>query len=190
MVEMILSDRDILCMLNSGELEIEPFDEKSLQPAGYDLRLDKTFAIYTSELLDTRDRASIQYKMVEVSEKEGFVLKPHQFVLGSSIEYIKLPDDVAAFIQARSSIARLGVIIHFVAGFIDPGFEGRITFEMINLNNVPVKIYPKMRVAQIIFMKLPSKTLKSYRTKGDAKYLGQTVPLPSMIYKDFENEKL
>jgi dCTP deaminase len=186
---MILSDREILCMLNTGELEIKPFNEKSLQPAGYDLRLDTKFAIYTSKLLDTKNKDTLKYELIEVSENEGLVLKPHQFVLGSSVEYIRLPDDIAAFIQARSSIARLGLIIHFVAGFIDPGFEGRITFEMINLNNVPIKIYPGMRVAQIIFMKLPTKTLKSYRTKGDAKYLGQTIPLPSMIYKDFEKSQ-
>ena len=178
---MILSDKDILELLNKKELIIDPFSSESLQPAGYDLRLDNKILIYDSEILDTKNKDSIKYKIVDIDENSGFTLKPFQFVLGSSIEYISLPDNVAAFIQARSSIARLGIIIHFVAGFIDPGFEGKITFEIINLNNVPVKLYPKMRVAQIIFMKLPSKCIRSYRQKKDAKYLGQKLPLPSLI---------
>ncbi|MEM7448844.1 MAG: dCTP deaminase [Myxococcota bacterium] len=188
---MILSDADLKKRLEQGDLVVEPIDDPELQiqPASIDLRLGGKFVLYRQPLvpfLDARDTQSLerQVERIEVSGDEGFILQPGAFVLGTTFERVRIPDDLVARVEGRSSIGRLAVVVHATAGFIDPGFQGQITLELSNLGRCAVKLYPGMRISQIVFHEMRSPAERPYGSARGSKYQGQLGPVASRIGAD------
>ncbi len=178
---MILNDKELKKLIKSGNLIIDPIEEYQIQPSSIDFRLGNDFLVYTDsiDILDVKDD-SYQNKLEKVVVgKEGFVIQPKQFVLATTIEYLKLPDYITAFVEGRSSLGRLGLFIEN-AGWVDAGFEGTITLEFFNANSRPIRIYPGMRVCQLVFAKMNSPAEKPYR----GKYHRQRGTTASKIYMD------
>lgn len=194
---MILSDTDLAAYLNEGKIVIQDmldFDVQ-MQPASIDLRLGNEFVIFDTTrvaCIDPRDSSSVinATSTIIVSDNQPFILHPGDFVLGTTYEYIKVPDDLIARLEGRSSIGRLGIIVHSTAGFIDPGFEGKITLEIGNVGKLPVALYPKMRCCQVVFEKMLSACTLSYGAKRRSKYQNQTGVQTSRIFADFEGGKI
>jgi dCTP deaminase len=189
---MILSDREIENYIREGKIKINPFPDFEIQlgPASLDVRLGNTFRVFNHTqipYIDPKDKSTFENltEIVKVEEGKPFVLQPGQFVLASTLEEIELPDDIGARIEGRSSWGRLGIIVHSTAGYIDPGFKGKITLEMSNIGMLPVLLYPGMRICQLSFEKLSSPATKPYPQKRDAKYFNDQLPQESKIYKDF-----
>ena len=188
---MILSDTDLKQRLAKGDLVVEPIDDPNLQiqPASIDLRLGTQFVLYRQPLvpfLDARDAQSIEghVEHIEIPDGEGFVLQPGAFALGTTHERVRVPPDLVARVEGRSSIGRLAVVVHATAGFIDPGFEGQITLELSNLGRCAVKLYPGMRISQIVFHEMKSPAERPYGAGRGSKYQGQLGPVASRIGKD------
>ena len=178
---MILSDRKIKELLDKKELVIEPLDEVQIQPSSVDLRLGNEFLIYPDdiEILDVKNpELGNQMKKI-VADDNGFIIQPKHFILATTREYIKLPDYLTAFVEGRSSLGRLGLFIEN-AGWVDAGFEGNITLEFYNANSRPLRIYPGMRICQLVFAQMESPAEKPYR----GKYQGQRGTTASRIYMD------
>lgn len=183
---MILSDRDIKDRIKEGRLVIDPFDEDCVQPSTYDFHLGDEFRVFqprSQRYIDLRSRESIT-TLVQVDTVNGFVLHPSEFVLATTVEWVELPIDLAAKLEGKSSLGRLGLVVHATAGYIDPGFKGQITFEMSNLNSIPIVLYPGMKVAQICFFVMSSPVERPYGTAGN-KYQDQRGPTESRAWKDF-----
>jgi dCTP deaminase len=185
---MILSDRDIEKHLKSGKIQItpEPNLEKQLGSSSLDLRLGNEFKVFEHSkkpYIDTRDEKTFHGTTREVvlKDDEPFVFHPNEFILGITLEEVFLPDDIAARIDGRSSLGRLGIVIHSTAGHIDPGFKGKIVLEMENIGMIPVLLYPKTRICQLVFQELSSPTSKPYYKKLGAKYSVQTSPQESKL---------
>ncbi|WP_297889108.1 dCTP deaminase [Sulfurihydrogenibium sp.] len=178
---MILNDKTIRKYISEGLLVIDPLDEGQIQPSSVDLRLGYDFLVYPDDLevLDVRDPYFSNRLIREEATSDGFVIKPKQFVLATTIEYIKLPDFITAFVEGRSSLGRLGLFIEN-AGWVDAGFEGTITLEFYNANSVPIKIYPEMRICQLVFAQMIEKAEKPYK----GKYQGQRGTTGSKIFLD------
>jgi dCTP deaminase len=192
---MILSDRDIRSLIQSGEIGIEAPDKKYLQnigPSSLDLRCGNHFKLYEHTkfpLLDPADPETFKNcsRMLEINKKgEPFIVQPNDFVLGVTLEKITLPNNLVARVEGRSSLGRLGIIVHSTAGFVDPGFSGTITLEITNINRMPVALYPGMRVCQLAFETLTSPAEVDYSQKKTQKYQGQVFPEESRITKDPE----
>jgi dCTP deaminase len=188
---MILSDRDLRDRLEQGEIVIDPLDDPELQiqPASVDLRLAHEFVVYRLPhvpCIDPRDSDSVRTytEKVVVAEAQAFVLHPGEFALGSTLERVAVPSDLVARVEGRSSIGRLAVVVHATAGFIDPGFDGRITLELSNLGRLPVKLYPGMRISQVVFHTMTSPAERPYGPARGSKYQGQTGPVTSRITED------
>jgi dCTP deaminase len=188
---MILSDRDIIARLEKGDLVIETLTDPDLQiqPASVDLRLDNTFVVYKLThlpVIDPRDPSTITKYTEEVHIEDGdaFILHPGEFALGATKEWVRIPNDLVARVEGRSSIGRIAVVVHATAGFIDPGFEGQITLELSNLGRVPVKLYPDMRISQVVMHTMTSEALRPYGPARGSKYLGQRGPVTSRIAND------
>ncbi|MFB6262970.1 MAG: dCTP deaminase [Bradymonadaceae bacterium] len=188
---MVLSDRDIRRRLEAGDLTVEPIDDpdRQIQPASVDVRLGREFVVYKLPhvaCIDTDDPSTAHgyTETVEIDPDEGFTLHPGEFVLGSTQEWVDMPDDLVARVEGRSSIGRLAVVVHATAGFIDPGFEGRITLELSNLGRVAVKLYPGMRISQLVFQTLSSPAQRPYGPDRGSKYQGQSGPATSRIADD------
>lgn len=189
---MILSDKSILDMIRSGELVIEPFDKSLVGPSSVDLRLGNEFVIFERTRIDVIDpKKPIQEytKVIKVNDNNFFIIHPGEFILATTLEYVKLPNHIAARIEGRSSIARLGVVVHSTGGFVDAGFEGQLTLEMSNLNMVPVKLYPKMKIAQLAFILQDKPSKVPYSIRKGSKYHKQKGPMPSKIHLDFVSEE-
>jgi len=191
---MILSDRDIATRLEQGDLVIEPIEDPDLQiqPASVDLRLDNEFVVYRLAhvpVIDPHDPDTIQdyTQRVVMPDGEPFILHPGEFVLGSTREWVRIPVDLVARVEGRSSIGRLAVVVHATAGFIDPGFEGRITLELSNLGRVAVMLYPGMRISQIVLQEMTSPAERPYGPQRGSKYVGQEGPVTSRIGNDPES---
>lgn len=191
---MILSDRDIKKYIEEGKIKIHPLPDFEIQlgPASLDVRLDNIFRVFNHTqipYIDPKNKSTFENltEVVKVEENKPFVLQPGQFILASTLEEVELPDDIGARIEGRSSWGRLGIIVHSTAGYIDPGFKGKITLEMSNIGMLPVLLYPGMRICQLSFEKLSSPAQKPYPQKKDAKYFGDQLPQESRIYKDFQN---
>ncbi|MGC8868284.1 dCTP deaminase [Sulfurihydrogenibium sp.] len=178
---MILNDKTIKKYISEGLLIIDPLDEIQIQPSSVDLRLGYDFLVYPDdiEVLDVRDPYFSNRLIRQEASLDGFIIKPKQFVLATTIEYIKLPDFITAFVEGRSSLGRLGLFIEN-AGWVDAGFEGTITLEFYNANSVPIKIYPEMRICQLVFAEMKEKAEKPYR----GKYQGQRGTTGSKIFLD------
>ncbi len=188
---MILSDRDIRARLAQGDLVVGPLSDDALQiqPASVDLRLDREFLLYRASrvaCLDPREPSTIAAAMerVVVSADEALVLHPGEFALGATEERVKMPSDLVGLVDGRSSVGRLAVVVHATAGFIDPGFEGQTTLELSNIGSIPVKLYPGMRIAQIVLHQLTSPAESPYGEARGSQYNHQTGPQPSRIRLD------
>ena len=183
---MVLSDIDIKKNIKNGSITIDPFDIKCIQPASYDMHLASKFIIFenhTKEYIDVKSKDDIG-TMIDISNNGFFIIHPREFALGATIEYVKIPQFLVARIEGKSSLGRIGLVIHATAGYVDPGFEGTLTLEITNLSNLPIKIYPHMKIAQLAFHMMTTNSFKSYGEYGN-KYQGQTDPTASKLWKDF-----
>ncbi len=192
---MILSDRDIKKKLQNGEIVVESHDSKhheNISASSLDLRLGRFFKVYNHSqkaVLDPRDPESFKdvTKLIELkNEKSPFIVQPGEFILGVTLEKIKLADNLVARVEGRSSLGRLGIIVHSTAGFIDAGFEGTITLEITNINRMPVALYPGMRICQLAFEEMSSVADVPYHQKKTSKYQGQMLPEESRLANDPE----
>jgi dCTP deaminase len=187
---MILSDRTIREQLAAGRIGIDPFDESCIQPSSVDLRLDRLFRVFlnhTMSVIDVRKDLSDLTQEVEIAEGDAFILHPGEFVLGSTSERVSLPDDIVARIEGKSSLGRLGLLIHSTAGFIDAGFSGHITLELSNVANLPITLYPGMKIGQVSFLQMTTPADVPYGSaKVGSKYQGQRGPTPSRYWENFE----
>lgn len=188
---MILSDRDILARLRQGDLVVDPLDDPDLQvqPASIDLRLGHEFLVFRHPhipFIDPRQGGASDYtERIRIEDGGAFVLHPGEFVLGTTYERVRVPDDLVAKVEGRSSLGRLAVVVHATAGFVDPGFEGHITLELSNLGRVPVALHPLMRVSQIALHQMTSAAERPYgHPSRGSKYQGQRGPTASRITQD------
>lgn len=186
----VLSDRTIKQEIAAGRLGIEPLDEAAIQPASVDLRLDRQFRIFratTRPFVDVRVPVDDLTELVTVRRKgEPFIIQPGTFCLGSTVETVTLPDDLVARIDGKSSLGRLGLLVHATAGYVDPGWTGKLTLELSNQSQMPIALYYGMRIAQISFLRLTTPVERPYGSPGlGSKYQGQTGPTPSRIAHEF-----
>lgn len=188
---MILSDRSIKEGLDAGRIVITPYDEALVQPASIDIRLDRRFLVfrnYKHTCIDPRAVQDDLTELVEVADDEPFIVHPGEFILGSTVERIHLSGDIAAQLGGKSSLGRLGLIVHATAGFIDPGFDGNITLELSNVANLPIRLYPGMKVGQISFFAMTTPADRPYGHPGlGSKYKGQTRPTASKMHLNFSD---
>ena len=187
---MIFSDRTILEAIADGRVSIDPFDRDLVQPSSVDVRCDHYFRVFENHrypLIDPKAVQSDLTKEVRATENSPFILHPGEFVLGTTLETIRLGDDVVARLEGKSSLGRLGLLIHSTAGFIDPGFHGQVTLELSNVANLPIAIYPEMKIGQISFIRMTTDADNPYGTSNlGSKYQGQTGPTASRMHQDFE----
>jgi dCTP deaminase len=186
---MIFSDRSIRQALDSATIIIDPFEPSFVQPSSVDLRVGNGFRVFENHRYSEIDPRSPQEdltKLIEVDEGDPFMLHPGEFVLGSTLERVKLGEDVVARLEGKSSLGRLGLLIHSTAGFIDPGFEGHITLELSNVATLPIAIYPGMRIGQISFYQMTTAAEFPYGSPElGSKYQGQSGPTASRSHRDF-----
>jgi dCTP deaminase len=191
---MILSDRDIKAAIASGKVKIESSEPELLRhihASSMDLRLGNIFKVYEHSryaILDPKNPQTFAQNMriITVTGSDPFIVQPGEFVLGVTQETITVPDDLVVRVEGRSSLGRLGIIVHSTAGFVDPGFSGTITLEISNLNRLPVALYPGMRVCQLAFEKMSSPAETPYYKKPGSKYQGQVQPEESRLSMDVE----
>ena len=186
---MLLSDRDIKAELGSGRIALEPFEPEMVQPSSVDVRLDRFFRLFDNHKYPFIDPAIDQPELtrfVEVDADQPFILHPGEFVLGSTFELVSLPDDVAARLEGKSSLGRLGLLTHSTAGFIDPGFSGHVTLELSNVATLPIKLWPGMKIGQMCFFRLSSAAERPYGSaEYSSRYQGQRGPTASRSYLNF-----
>jgi len=189
---VVLADRTISRLIAEGRIEIDPYDESLLQPSSVDVRVDRYFRVFHNNRYPFIDVKQPQDELTELVEIEGdtpFVLHPGEFVLGSTLERVRLPDDLVARLEGKSSLGRLGLLIHSTAGFIDPGWDGHVTLELSNVANLPITIYHGMKIGQISFMQMTEPAMTPYGSDGlGSKYKGQQGPTASKYWKNFETE--
>ncbi|MEY2900196.1 MAG: hypothetical protein RL247_362 [Actinomycetota bacterium] len=186
---MLLSDRDIRSELDSGRIGLDPLDMAMVQPSSVDVRLDRFFRLFDNHKYQHIDPALDQpdlTRLVEVDAKEAFVLHPGEFVLGATFEVVTLPDDIAARLEGKSSLGRLGLLTHSTAGFIDPGFSGHVTLELSNVATLPITLWPGMKIGQLCFFRLSSSAEHPYGSeKYGSRYQGQRGPTASRSFQNF-----
>ena len=191
---MLLSDRDIRAELAAERVALEPFDESMIQPSSIDVRLDRFFRTFENHRYPHIDPAEDQpdlTRAVEPVGEEPFILHPGEFVLGSTLEVVTLPDDLAARVEGKSSLGRLGLLTHATAGFVDPGFSGHVTLELANVATLPIKLYPGMKIGQFCFFRLSSPSQHPYGSeKYGSRYQGQRGPTPSRSFQSFHRTKI
>jgi dCTP deaminase len=191
-VVVVLSDRTIRRLLNEGRIEIDPLDEDLIQPSSVDVRVDRYFRVFHNArypFIDVKEPQDDLTELVEVDEGTPFILHPGEFVLGSTLERIKLPDDLVARLEGKSSLGRLGLLIHSTAGFIDPGWDGHVTLELSNVANLPITIYHGMKIGQLSFVQMTESAERPYGAEAlGSKYQGQRGPTPSRYWKNFDRE--
>lgn len=203
----LLTDRRIKEYIKRGRIKIDPFEKSLVGPASYDVRLGFRFRVFKGsdlEVIDIKsfeeslkgkieekDRIIERYKYSDVvilkSPENPFIIHPNEFVLASIYEYIELPPNIAAQIQGRSSIARLGLLVHTSAGWVDPGYKGHLTLEIVNVNKVPVKLYPLTKIAQLQFFELEEDVEIPYSQRKLSKYIGEEGATESRIKLDFSD---
>jgi dCTP deaminase len=190
---VVLSDRTIRRLLEEGRIGIDPFDESLIQPSSVDVRVDRLFRVFHNNrypFIDVREEQEDLTELVEVEDDSPFVLHPGEFVLGSTLERVTLPDDLVARLEGKSSLGRLGLLIHSTAGFIDPGWDGHVTLELANVANLPITVYPGMKIGQLSFVQLTEPAEHPYGSDGlGSKYQGQRGPTPSKYWQNFARER-
>ena len=186
----VLSDRTISAYIADGRLRIEPFDPAHVQPSSVDLRLGRHFRVFEHSRythIDVRAPQPDLTQEIAVAEDEPFVLHPGEFALGTTLERVGLPDDLVGRLEGKSSLGRLGLIIHSTAGYVDPGFSGTITLELSNVAKLPIPLYPGMFIGQISFLTLTTPVDRPYGSPGlGSRYQGQEKPTESKVHLDFE----
>ena len=191
---MLLSDRDIKAEISAGRVKVEPFDGAMIQPSSVDVRLDRFFRVFENHKYSVIDPSIEQPDLtreVAVEANEEFILHPGEFVLASTYEIITLPDDIAGRLEGKSSLGRLGLLTHSTAGFIDPGFSGHITLELSNVANLPVKLFPGMKIGQLCLIKLSSPAENPYGSAlYGSRYQGQRGPTASKSWLNFHQSEL
>jgi dCTP deaminase len=190
---VVLSDRTIRRLLAEGRIGIDPYDESLIQPSSVDVRVDRFFRVFHNNrypFIDVREEQEDLTELVEVEDDSPFVLHPGEFVLGSTLERVTLPDDLVARLEGKSSLGRLGLLIHSTAGFIDPGWDGHVTLELANVANLPITVYPGMKIGQLSFVQLTEPAEHPYGSDGlGSKYQGQRGPTPSKYWQNFARER-
>jgi dCTP deaminase len=186
---VLLSDRDIRAELDSGRISLDPYEPGMIQPSSIDVRLDRFFRLFDNHKYPVIDPSQDQpdlTRLVETEDDEPFVLHPGEFVLGSTYESVALPDDVAARLEGKSSLGRLGLLTHSTAGFIDPGFTGHVTLELSNVATLPIQLWPGMKIGQLCFFRLSSPAENPYGSSvHGSRYQGQRGPTASRSFQNF-----
>ncbi len=186
---MILSDRDIKKAIKEGHVKVEPLMSNSIQPASVDLHLDSKFLFFKygkHTFIDVKEPADDLMEMVDMKEDGYVVIHPNEFVLGNTLERVTVDKTMAGRLEGKSSLARLGLLVHVTGGYLDPGNSTTLTLEFHNVNNLPIKLYPGMKIAQMSFMPMSSECEHGYGDKKlGSKYYGKNKPVASQIYKDF-----
>jgi dCTP deaminase len=189
---MILSDATIREEVADGRIVIDPFDEACVQPSSVDLHVDSQFRVFANSrypYIDVKREMRDLTELVEVAEGEPFILHPGEFVLGSTLERVAIPDDMVARLEGKSSLGRLGLLIHSTAGYVDPGWDGYLTLELSNVANLPITVYPGMKIGQISFFRLTTAAQAPYGSKGTrSKYQGQRGPTASRFFEEFRDQ--
>jgi dCTP deaminase len=187
---VVLSDRTIRELLGEGRIVLDPYDESLLQPSSVDVRVDRYFRVFRNSrypFIDVKTEQEELTELVEIDDETPFILHPGEFVLGSTLERVALPDDLVARLEGKSSLGRLGLLIHSTAGFIDPGWDGHVTLELSNVANLPITIYHGMKIGQLSFVQLSTAADQPYGSGAlGSKYQGQQGPTPSRYWKNFE----
>jgi len=193
-VAVLLSDRDIRAEIDGGRVRLDPYEEAMVQPSSIDVRIDKFFRLFDNHKYPVIDPAQDQpdlTRLVEVEPGEPFILHPGEFVLGSTFEMVTLPDDIAARLEGKSSLGRLGLLTHSTAGFIDPGFTGHVTLELSNVATLPIKLWPGMKIGQLCFFRLSSAAESPYGSaQYGSRYQGQRGPTASRSFKNFHRTQV
>ena len=186
---MVLSDTSITRLIAEGRIAIDPYDSTLMQPSSLDVRVDRYFRVFRNSrypFIDVKQEQEELTELVEIDDETPFILHPGEFVLGSTLERVRLPDDLVARLEGKSSLGRLGLLIHSTAGFVDPGWSGRLTLELANILNLPITLYAGMPVAQISFMQLTTPVERPYGSPTlSSKYQGDTDPMPSKYHLNF-----
>ncbi len=192
---VILSDRSIREALESGRIEIDPLDESCIQPSSVDLKIDRFFRVFrnhTTGIIDVKENLEDLTELVEIPDDPDavFMLHPGEFVLGATAERVKLPTDLVGRLEGKSSLGRLGLLIHSTAGFIDAGWDGHVTLELSNIATLPITLYPGMKIGQISFLKMTTAADVPYGSAAvGSKYQGQRGPTPSRYWENFDPRK-
>ena len=186
---MLLSDRDIRKEIEAGRVGLEPYSPDMVQPSSVDVRIDRYFRVFENHRYPHIDPSEEQAELTRLVEPDGqdpFILHPGEFVLASTYEVVTLPDDVAARLEGKSSLGRLGLLTHSTAGFIDAGFSGHVTLELSNVATLPIKLYPGMKIGQLCFFRLSSPAEAPYGSGASgSRYQGQRGPTPSRSFQSF-----
>jgi dCTP deaminase len=188
---VILSDRSIREALASERIIIDPLEDRDVQPSSVDLHIDRYFRVFrndTTPFIDPKQPQEDLTELVEIEDDAAFILHPGEFVLGSTFERVALPDDLVARLEGKSSLGRLGLLIHSTAGFVDAGWDGHLTLELSNVANLPIALYPRMKIGQISFFEMTTSADHPYgSTEKGSKYQGQRGPTPSRYYLNFRD---
>ncbi|MFZ4519556.1 MAG: dCTP deaminase [Microthrixaceae bacterium] len=188
---MILSDRTIRAEIEAGRIGVEPYDPSMVQPSSIDVRLDHRFLVFRSHtrpVIDVKEDLSDLTELVTASEEQPFILHPGEFVLGATLEVIRIPVDLVARVEGKSSLGRLGLLIHTTAGFVDAGFQGQLTLEFSNVATLPITLYPGMKIGQLSFLRMDGPAEHPYGSGAlGSKYSGQLGPTPSQYWKNFRS---
>jgi dCTP deaminase len=191
---VVLSDGDIRAEIEAGRIVIEPYVPEAVQPSSVDLHLDNRFRVFRNSrypYIDVREEQPELTELVEIRDDEPFILHPGEFVLGSTLERVELPNDVVARLEGKSSLGRLGLLIHSTAGYVDPGWEGNLTLELSNVANLPITLYDGMKIGQISFQRLSSPVEVAYGdSRLGSRYRGQRDPTASLYHRDFERGRI
>ncbi|OYN96980.1 dCTP deaminase [Enemella evansiae] len=191
---MLLSDRDIRARVDAGDIALAPWEPEMVQPSSVDVRLDRMFRVFENHRYPHIDPAEDQPELTRLVEPGGddpFILHPGEFVLGSTFEVVTLPNDVAARLEGKSSLGRLGLLTHSTAGFIDPGFSGHVTLELSNMATLPIKLWPGMKIGQLCFFQLSSAAEHPYGSEAyGSRYQGQRGPTPSRSHLNFHRTEV
>ena len=192
---MLLSDRDILTEIDAGRVALNPWDPAMVQPSSIDVRLDRFFRVFENHkyphIDPAEDQPDLTREIVVEGEHEPFILHPGEFALGSTYEVVSLPDDIAARVEGKSSLGRLGLLTHATAGFIDPGFTGHVTLDLANVATLPITLWPGMKIGQLCFFRLTSPAEHPYGSaKYGSRYQGQRGPTPSRSFANFHRTQI
>ena len=186
---MVLSDHSLREQLAAGRIIIEPYDEQCVQPSSIDVKVSNLFRVFrnhTAGIIDVKEDMENLTELITVPDDGVFMLHPGEFVLGSTLERVVVPSDLVARIEGKSSLGRLGLLIHSTAGFIDAGFDGHVTLELANVASLPITIYPQMRIGQISFLQMTTAADNPYGSGANgSKYQGQRGPTPSRYFENF-----
>ena len=186
---MILSDRTIREQIAAGRITVEPLAERAIQPSSVDLRLDRFFRVFrnhTMGCIDVKENLVSLTDLVEIDADGVFILHPGEFVLGCTLEQVALPDDLVGRLEGKSSLGRLGLLIHSTAGFVDAGWQGQLTLELSNVATLPITLYPGMKIGQISFIRMTTAADNPYGSQAvGSKYQGQVGPIPSRYWENF-----